>query len=231
MPITVITGARTGIGRYLAEHYLDAGHRVIGCSRNPAQIDNSMYEHLLLDVADESAVSTVFGDIRNRYGRVDNLINNAGIASMNHFLLTPVSRVRKIMDTNLIGTFACSQEAAKLMQQQGYGRIVNFSSIAVPLHLAGEAAYVASKSAISSLTSVLAHELGRYGITVNAVGPVALETKLTDGVPERKLEELKSRQAVCRTGTFADVSNVVDFFLQRSSDMITGQTIYLGGVS
>jgi 3-oxoacyl-[acyl-carrier protein] reductase len=110
------------------------------------------------------------------------------------------------------------------------GRIVNFSTVAVPLKLEGEAVYAASKAAVVTLTEVLAREFGEMGITVNAVGPVPIPTDLLRGVPEAKLDELVRRQAVRRYGTYEDVAHVVDFFLRPESSMITGQTLYLGGV-
>ena len=98
------------------------------------------------------------------------LINNAGIASMNHIYLTPIKTVRRILDTNVIGTFLFCREGAKLMTSSSNGRIVNFATVATPLKLEGEAVYASSKAAVVSLTEVMARELGPIGITVNAVG-------------------------------------------------------------
>jgi 3-oxoacyl-[acyl-carrier protein] reductase len=229
-PITLITGTRKGIGKFLAEHYVQQGHKVIGCSRQDPDWSLNGYTHYVLDIADEKAVKQLFTELRQQYGRLDHLINNAGIASMNHVLLTPGSTVQNILSTNVLGTFLCAREAAKLMKKHHYGRIVNFTTIAVPLKLAGEAAYVASKAAVLSLTEVLARELAEYGITVNAVGPVPIETDLIRAVPPDKIAKLLEKQAIHRFGTFADVANVIDFFLKTESSFITGQNLYLGGV-
>jgi 3-oxoacyl-[acyl-carrier protein] reductase len=229
-PVTLITGTRKGVGKFLAEHYARRGHRVIGCSRSDITWTLAGCTHYLADVSDETAVRRLFADLRRNYGRLDHLINNAGIASMNHALLTPLSTVHNVLNTNVVGTFLFCREAAKLMQRNGYGRIVNFTTVAVPLKLAGEAIYVASKSAVLSLTQVLAQELAPFGITVNGVGPVPIDTDLIRAVPKEKIDQLLSRQAIPRLGTFEDVANVTDFFLKKDSGFITGQNLFLGGV-
>jgi 3-oxoacyl-[acyl-carrier protein] reductase len=229
--ITLLTGARKGIGRFLAEHCVRQGHQVIGCSRTKPDWTLSNYRHFVADVNDEAAVVSLFASLRRDYGHLDHLINNAGIAAMNHALLTPVQTVRQLLNTNLVGTFLFAREAAKLMQKRNWGRIVNFTTVAVPWQLEGESAYVASKAAVLALTQVLARELAPLGITVNAVGPSPIETDLIRDVPKDRLDRLLARQAIGRLGTGADVANVIDFFLRPESDFITGQVIYLGGVS
>lgn len=229
-PVTLVTGTSRGLGADLARHFLAEGHRVVGCSRKPPEWDAEGYTHFTLDVADEEVVRRMFGEIRRSLGRLDHLVNNAGIASMNHSLVTPMRTVHAVLGTNVGGTFLFSREAAKLMQRRKYGRIVNLSSVAVPLKLAGEAVYAASKAAVETLTEVLARELAEFGVTVNAVGPGPIETDLIRGVPSETIDRLVARQAIPRRGTAADVINVVDFFLRPESSMVTGQVVYLGGV-
>jgi len=229
VPVMVITGTRKGIGRYLAEYYLERGWIVFGCSRDPSDLKHDRYIHHCADVSDEKAARDLFHDVAQRFGRLDGLLNNAGIASMNHALLTPLRTVDKIVQTNFLGTFLYCREAAKLMRRRRYGRIVNFATVATPLRLEGEAIYAASKAAVESLTQVLARELADFGITVNAIGPTPVQTDLIRSVPREKMDSLLSRQAIRRFGEMRDISNVIDFLLRAESDFITGQVIYLGG--
>ena len=226
----VITGTRKGIGRQLVRHYAQLGFAVIGCSRGDAEETPEGSVHFCLDVADEQAVQAMFREIRQSHGHVDVLINNAGVASMNHALLTPAKSVERILATNVAGAFLFCREAAKLMRKRGAGRIVNFSTVAVPLRLEGEAVYAASKAAVETLTRVLAREFGSMGITVNAVGPTPIQTDLIRGVSKDKLDRLLNRQAIVRMGEMRDVTNLIDFFIRPESDFVSGQVVYLGGV-
>ncbi len=229
--VILITGTRKGIGKYLAHYYSDKGHQVIGCSRKPVNVELNNYQHFCLDVCDEKSVLNLFSEIRRKYSHLDVLINNAGIAAMNHALLTPLSVAQKIMDTNVIGSFLFCREAAKLMSKNKFGRIINFTTIAVRLKVEGEALYAASKAAIVSLTEILAKEFAEHGITVNAIGPTPIETDLIRAVPQDKIQQLLNQQSIHRFGALQDVSNVIDFYISLRSDFITGQTIFLGGVS
>ena len=229
-PVALVTGARKGIGRALVEHLLEHGYQVIGCSRQEAGWEAAGFLHLQTDVSDEAQVKSLFREIKQRHGRLDAVINNAAVTSMNHLLLTPAASVEKMMSANVLGTFLVSREAAKLMRKRNYGRIVNISSLAVPMRLAGQSAYVASKAAVESLSQVMARELAEYGITVNVVGPSPIETDMVRGLARDKVEHLIGTMAIKRMGTFADVANVMDFFLRPESGAVTGQVVYLGGI-
>jgi 3-oxoacyl-[acyl-carrier protein] reductase len=230
MRVTLITGTSRGIGRFLAEHYLAKGGTVVGCSRSGSDLKHSNYNHFELDVTDEENCARLFRFVSKKLGRLGHLINNAGIAAMNHMLLTPLSTVHRVLNTNVVGTFLFCREAARIMQRQKCGRIVNFSTVARPLNLEGEAIYAASKAAVESLTAILARELGPFGVTVNAIGPTPIDTDLIKNVPAEKIDRLVKRQAIKRRGTFQDVANVIDFYLSEKSSFISGQVLYLGGI-
>ena len=223
--VIIITGTRKGIGNYLAQQYLADGDIVYGCSRRNCEIEHPNYKHVRLDVSDEPAVVEFVRNVYKEQKRIDVLINNAGMASMNHVLLTPKATAERVFNTNFMGTFLMSRECAKYMIKKKEGRIVNYSTVAVALNLQGELVYSSSKAAIEQLTRVLAGEIGESGVTVNAVGPTPVDTDLIKNVPANKIDELKSRQCIKRLGTFEDVKNVIDFYLRPESNFITGQTI------
>jgi 3-oxoacyl-[acyl-carrier protein] reductase len=229
-PVALITGARTGIGRFLCEHLLRQGYCVVGCSRNPTDLQAEGFDFVQADVTSEQQVKALFRVIQEKHGRLDVAINNAGAANMNHSLLMPLATFQRLMETNVQGMWLVSREAAKMMRKHKYGRIINFSSAANPIRLAGEAAYIAAKSAVESLSQVMAREVYDYGITINVVGPAPVPTEMIRGVPQEKIDRLLEMMPVRRLCTFEDVANVIDFFLLPASSAITAQVIYLGGV-
>lgn len=229
--IVVITGTSKGIGKSLAIYYLSKKCIVIGCSRTKSVIDDINYRHFELDACDEKAVVDMIRGIKKEFGKIDILLNNAGIASMNHFITTSYQSVQNIFATNFFGTFLFTREVSKVMMKQKFGRIVNYTTVAKPLRLEGEAIYAASKAAIENFTQTIAKEVASYGITVNAIGPTPIQTDLIKAIPKEKIAELLNKQAIKRFGTFEDIINAIEFFCDEKSDFITGQIIYLGGVN
>lgn len=214
----------------LVEHYLAGGDRVTGCGRGAAAIEHERYTHCRLDVTDAAAVARLFRDLKQEVRTLDVLINNAGIASMNAIALTPVEAARRVIETNFLAAFNFTREALRMMRHSTAGRIVNISTVAVPLRLEGEAVYAASKSALETFTRIAAREVAPFNVTCNAVGPCPVETALTAGVPRAKLDALVRAQAIPRWARGEDVANVIDFFLRPESGMVTGQVVYLGGI-
>lgn len=227
----LITGNRKGIGRFLTEHFLELGHNVVGCSRSPSDLTSDNYLHLLCDVSDEKSVKGVVKNCVKKFGSIDILINNAGVAALNHSLLTPGSTVQNVFGTNYNGTFYFTREVSKKMIAKSIrGRIVNFSTVAVPLDLEGEMVYASSKVAIEKLTRIMAKELGDKGITVNCIGPSPIYTDLIKVVPKDKISELIQKQSIKSLGTLDDVLNIIEFFISDRSGQVTGQVLYMGGV-
>ena len=229
--VIIITGSSKGIGNSLALSYLEEGNVVIGCSRKSSTIEHENYKHFELDVSDEKAVVKMLRSTKKEFSHIDILVNNAGIASMNHFLTTSYESVKKIFETNFFGTFLFSREVSKIMMKQKFGKIVNFTTVASALHLEGEAIYAASKSAVENLTKVTSKELAPYNITVNAIGPTPIETDLIKAIPKNKIEKLLEMQTIKDFAKVKDIKNVIDFFIDKKSSFITGQIIYLGGIS
>lgn len=229
-PVALVTGARKGIGRHLAEELLRAGYRVVGCGRGAEGWEADGFEYRVVDVAEEGEVLPLMRHIASTLGRLDVLVNCAALASMNHSLLTPVSTVEKTLRANVTGTFLVSREAAKLMRKHRFGRIVNVSSAVVPLRLSGEAAYLASKGAVQVLSQVMARELSEFGITVNVVAPGPTATDMIRGVPKAKIDELTQQFFNKRLTTLEDIAHVVRFLVDPASGGVNGQVIYLNGV-
>lgn len=229
--IIVITGASRGIGESLVKRYLEQGNTVVGCSRSDSSVHSDRYHHFLVDLGDEKQIRDFALKVKQQFGYVDALVNNAGIASMNHFMLTPLETAKRVMDINFFGPFSLIRSFVNLLKKSDSPRIINFSTVAVPFNLEGEMVYASSKAAVEEMTRILAKELSQFGITVNAVGPTPVKTSLISKVPEEKIRTLISRQAIKRFAEYEDIGNVIDFFIKKESNFVTGQIIYLGGVN
>lgn len=229
--VIVISGTSRGIGRELKNYYLSRGNIVVGLSRSSVDDDNSNYYHYSLDISDEQPVCMAVKEVGLKFGKIDVLINNAGQASMNSFVLTPYETALRIMKTNFFGTFLLTREVSKFMIRQKWGRIVNISSIAVKNSIEGESVYASSKAAVETLTKVVAKELAPYNVTVNAVAPPPIDTDLVRAVPKEKIDRIIMGQAIKKKCNFSDVINVIDFFIYEGSSFVTGQVVYLGDVA
>lgn len=226
MDTVIVTGASRGLGRFCAEQLHAAGYRVVGLGRSPDRA--AAFEMRAADVADPASVASALKEFR-RDPTVYALINAAGIASMNLVITTPAETVRRIVDTNLLGTIFCCQQVAPTLIKRGEGRIINFSTLGVSLAIKGEAIYVASKAGVEGFTRVFARELAPHGITVNAVAPGPIDTALIAKVPKDKVDAVVNQQIIQRQGTPEDVWNIVSMLLSPGSAMISGQTMHVGG--
>jgi 3-oxoacyl-[acyl-carrier protein] reductase len=227
--IVLITGASRGIGKDLCEHFLRNSARVIGISRSACDAFHENYRHFPVDVSDENAVQELFRTIRDDYGAVDILINNAGVLTSQYALLMPASSAETMIRTNFLGAFLMARESAKLMMQKKFGRIINISSMAVTLSPVGDAVYSASKSALTQFSRVFAKEVGGYGITCNVLGITAIETEMLRKIPREAIDKIIHGLPIKRLATIGDITNALDFFVRKESDSITGQVLYLGG--
>ncbi len=232
MATMLITGTRTGIGKSLAEHFLGRGDTVIGCSRRPSTIDHPGYRHFESDLTDSQQLKRMFRSVRQEFGHLDSVVNNAGTATMNHFMLTPEETTRKIFDINFFAVLGCSREATKLLQrsERASTSILNISTVAVPWALDGQLVYSASKSAVEQATRVMSKELASFGIRVNALGLPIVRTVLTRTLPDEARANVLARQTIDRMCEFEDLVGPVEFLTSERSGFVTGETLYLGGV-
>lgn len=229
--VMLITGASRSIGKYLAIYYLEKGYLVLGCSRGECDIIHDRYRHFCVDIRDEKKVVEMFREISKSYGALDVLINNAGIQSINHSMLTDYKTVEDVFSLNMFGAFLVCRESVKLMKKNNFGRIVNISSIAVPLSSVGNSIYSASKAALEQFTKVLAKETVTFGIRANVLGlSVVADSGMGQKISEAALKQTLDQIMIKETIDYSDVSYAIDFFIDERSRALTGQTLYLGGV-
>lgn len=226
MDTVVVTGASRGLGRYCADQLHARGYRVVGLGRK--EVAGTEFEMRIADVADADSVRAALKDIR-RDPAVYALINAAGIASMNLVVTTPPATVKRIIETNLLGTIYCCQAMASALIRRGEGRIINFSSLGVALALKGESVYVASKAGVEGFSRAFAREMAPHGVTVNSIAPGPIETDLIEKVPRDKIDMVVNQQIVQRQGEPNDVWNMVSLLLSPESSMISGETLHVGG--
>lgn len=229
--VLLITGTSRGIGKYIAEHYCLLNYIVVGCSRTPTDFKHDNYHHQYLDISSEKDILEVFKFIRQKFKRLDVLINNAAInPAITSAALLPYSTIENIFKVNVFAPMLFCREAIKLMSRNKSGRIINMGSMASKHEVRGEALYTSTKTAMNAYTRVLAKEVYKLGITVNTLAPSALKTELSAKINQAALKEVLSRNAICDYGEFKDVTNTLDFILKEESSSITAQIIYLGGV-
>ena len=227
MPTAIITGTSRGIGRALAEKLLNSGWHVYGLSRSSAQLNHANFKEHLLDITDEQALQAAIRLIAESTKTIELLVNNAGAASMNAILLTPFKTAESLMRLNYLSTFNTIQLVGKLMVRQRGGLIINITTVAVPLNLEGEAAYVASKAAVEALTKVAASELAVQGIKVVALGFGPIATDLTRAIRPDKIQKIND-QISRADGTSIHEATEYIFEKINNPKLITGSIDYLG---
>jgi len=237
--VIVVTGASRGIGRSIAvEMAGPKNHIIVNYNSSPEAAKQTALlvesrgagsTPMQFNVADPVAVKAAFKQILDAHGRVDVLVNNAGIAKDNLLALMKPSEWDDVMDTNLKGAFLCSQAVIKAMMRRRYGRIVNLTSVVGVIGNAGQCNYSASKAGIIGFTRSLAREIISRNITVNAVAPGFIETDMTLAIPQRSREALLSQIPAARYGSPQEVAAAVAFLASDAAGYITGQVIHVNG--
>jgi gluconate 5-dehydrogenase len=231
----IVTGATQGIGRGIAEASTAAGARVAildvdGAQQAATEVGGETIG-LTGDVTDAPRVEAVFQEVVDAFGRLDFLVNNAGVRHIAPIVEHSLDEFRRTIDINLTGTFICTQVAARLMIARGGGRIVNVASIAGAMPLKNRAAYDASKAGIIALTKATAAELASQGITCNAIAPGVIETPLSADYfkDEQMVATVTANTPLGRWGQVDEISNAALFLCGDASDFIQGHTLFVDG--
>ena len=236
--VALVTGASRGIGRAIARLLARRGATVVVGARDQARLAEVVAEiesgggraHAVsLDVADRASVDAAFDVVLKTHGRLDHLVNNAGITRDNLLLRMKRDEWDGVMATNLTGVFYCTQSALKPMLKQRSGRIVNLASVVGITGNAGQANYAASKAGIIGFTKSVAREVASRSITVNAVAPGLIETDMTAAMTEMAREAISMSIPLGRVGTPEDVAEAVAFLVSDAAAYITGQVLGVDG--
>jgi len=236
--IVLVTGGARGIGKAIAENFAKKGAHLVIADISLSSAEDTAKEiaatgvktlALSLDVSKAGDVTAAFADIIKEFGRIDVVINNAGITKDGLLLRMKEEDWDAVININLKGVFLCSKEAVKLMVKQRYGRIVNIASVVAFIGNPGQANYSASKAGIVGLTRTIAAEYASRGITVNAVAPGFIATAMTEALPDNIRQEMLKSIPVGTFGSVDDVANAVAFLASRDNGYITGQVIHVNG--
>jgi 3-oxoacyl-[acyl-carrier protein] reductase len=237
--IVLVTGATRGIGRGIAEAFLQADAYVIGvyagnreaagrfAEKNSGRA--SSFELIRCDISNEVEVKNLFSDIEKRFDIIHVLINNAGIRRDSVLALMSSSDWQKVIDINLTGIFLMSKQAVLLMMKRKYGRIVNITSPVSRLGFAGQANYSSSKAGLIGLTKTLAIETARKKITVNCVSPGFIATDFINDLSSQQVSSYKKMVPMRRFGTVQDVAESVLFLSSDRASYITGSVLEVTG--
>lgn len=236
--VVLITGASRGIGAFTATLLAQQGHKVVINYANNDQQATQIVENIKAaggtasrfkaDVSQSNQVELLFDYVINTYGKIDVLINNAGIMNFKKIALLDDATIDKVIAINLKGSLYAMREAAKRLEQGG--KIINLSSSVIGMKLEGYGIYTASKAAIESLTAILAKELRAKNITVNAVAPGPTATELFfEGKSDELIAQLAKASPLERLGTVEDIAAVLNFVVSNDGNWINAQTIRVNG--
>jgi 3-oxoacyl-[acyl-carrier protein] reductase len=233
--VVLITGGAAGIGKATAERFAAEGARVVICDVKDAAGQPDYYK---VDVADRQAVQAWVDDVMAKYGRIDVLVNNAGVTRDAQLVKMQDGQLARqmpeadfdlVVDINLKGVFNCAQAVAPHMIKAGGGVILNASSVVGLDGNFGQTNYVATKAGVVGMTKVWARELGRFNIRVNAVAPGFIMTEMTAKMPEKVLEGMKARTPLARMGQPVDIANAYAFLASDEASFISGAVLRVDG--
>jgi 3-oxoacyl-[acyl-carrier protein] reductase len=236
--VSLVTGASRGIGRAIARALAAEGATVVLGARDPIRLaeavaeiagEGGRAEAVSLDVADRAAVEAAVAGILTTHGRLDHLVNNAGITRDNLLLRMKAEEWEAVLATNLSGVFHCTQAALRPMLKQRSGRIVSVTSVVGLTGNAGQANYAASKAGILGFTKSVAREVASRSITVNAVAPGFIETDMTAAMTDKAREAVVAAIPMGRVGRPGDVAAAVTFLVSEAAAYITGQVLGVDG--
>ncbi len=237
--VALVTGGSQGIGASIAKALAAAGAHVVVAARSADKAEGvaaeiraagGAAESLKLDVADPASVSAAFKAVVEKHGKLDVLVNNAGITDDGLILRMSKDSWDRVLATDLTGVFLCAQEAAKTMiKKRVAGRIVSITSVVGLMGNPGQTNYAAAKAGVVGFTKALAREIGSRGITVNAVAPGYIETSMTDALSEEQKKALVGQIVLGRLGTGDDVAGAVVFLASDAAAYVTGTTLNVSG--
>lgn len=234
--VVLVTGGSRGIGYSTAQLLSRAGAKVVitylNSKKKALSINNGLNDEITIfraDVSDENQINEVVIKTVDKYDKIDVLVNNAGVLSDSLLLMTKTNSVKKMIDVNILGSYYTMRRVSKQMIKQKSGKIINISSVVGRYGNSGQTAYSLTKSAIIGLTKSAAKELGRFGITVNAVAPGLIETNMSSHLSDSAKEELISNISLGRIGMPRDVANVILFLSSSLSNYVSGQIIGIDG--
>lgn len=236
MKVAIVTGAGRGIGRSIAEVLANEGYNlVLNYRSNKDELEQfvqTLKTKVLLvqgDVSDYADAERIIQITKDTFGQIDLLVNNAGITRDNLLIKMTEEEFDSVSNTNLKGTFNCTKHIARIMMKQRFGRIVNIASVVGITGNIGQANYAASKAGVIGFTKSVARELAPRGITVNAIAPGFIKTKMTDAISDEAKSAALSKIPLGTFGTPEDVANVVAFLASDKAAYITGQVIKVDG--
>ena len=237
--VAIVTGGARGIGRAIATSFLNEGATVVIIDSDKEKLEmlkkelgkeNNKVMVIPCDITKSGDVKEMVNQVRKGFGRIDILVNNAGIIRRGTIETVTEEEWDRVIEVNLKGTFNCCKAVAGIMRQQGYGKIINVSSIAGKMgDITSAPGYGPSKAGVDALTKNLARQLASYGINVNAVSPHAIETEMSAQWSEERRKEIIASIPLGRLGKPEDVANAVLFLASDEASFITGEILDVNG--